>query len=473
MAVRLQRSSPFLICALIALAGAAAGVVAAPRVHSLDSFGVVVLAMAAASVLAACLVAVQPAWILTGGMLLSVFSGNWANMGVPIPLDRVAIFGGIGATIFRSWRGRAENRIEVRNLHWLMFLLILYAVASAAWAGTLSSHSPLFALLDRLGAVPFLLFLVAPVAFRTRHQRRILAGGLLVMGAYLGLITLFEAVHLNSLVVPKYILNPAIGAHIGRGRGPFLEAGANGLALFVCGVGAALVAGWWRDWRIRVAAGVVIALCAAGILFTLTRQTWVAAAAGGAAAMLADNRLRRWVPLATVAAVAVVAISLAAVPGLSHNVSQRTSDQSPVWDRLNSDGAALRMVEARPALGFGWGHFGPASLPYYRLASTYPLTSVSTAHNMALSNAAELGLVGVALWLAIVIGAIVVPACRRVPAEIAPWRIGLIAVAVAWLIQSNFTPLDYAFDNYVVWLWAGILAIGSGVSRERVATAGS
>jgi putative inorganic carbon (hco3(-)) transporter len=469
MATRTQRATPYLWCGVIALVGAGVGIVAGPHVHhGLDTFTVAVLVAAGLAVAAACVVAVDPAWILTGGLLLSVFSGNWGNVGVPLPLDRFAIFGGLVAVAVDAWRRRDEVRIHVRTVHWLMLALILYAVVSAAWSNTLTSHAPLFALLDRLGLVPFLLFLVAPVAFRTRHQRRILAVGLLILGAYLGLVTLFEAVHLNSLVVPKYILNPNLGLHAGRGRGPFLEAGANGLAMFECAIAAFLVASWWRDRRVRIAAGIVMALCAAGILFTLTRQTWIAAGAGAAAAMVSDRRLRPWLPAAAIAAAVVVLASLTAIPGLQQNVSRRASDQTPVWDRLNSDAAALRMVEDQPAIGFGWGRFGADSRPYYRLAATYPLTSVGTAHNMTLSNASELGLSGAALWLTIIVLAIVIPACRRASPEIEPWRIGLIAVAVAWFIQSNFTPLDYAFDNYVVWLWAGIVAIGSNRRAPRV-----
>src|SRR5947209_2467890 len=162
-----------------------------------------------------------------------------------------------------------------------MLLLLLYAVASAAWSGTLTQHEPLFALLDRLGLVPFLLFLVAPVAFKTEEQRRILAIGLVCMGAYLGLTSLFEAVGANSLVIPHYISNPNIGLHIGRSRGPFLEAGANGLAMFNCFLGAAITLPYWRGRpRIRALVICVMILCAAGLVFTLTRQVWVGASLG-------------------------------------------------------------------------------------------------------------------------------------------------------------------------------------------------
>jgi putative inorganic carbon (HCO3(-)) transporter len=462
VAARNQRT-PVVMFALIVLIGGAAGAAASHRVHhSLDPFAVVALGMGAAAVGVVCLVRLEPAWILTGGLMLSVFSGNWSHLGVPIPVDRVVIVCGIGSAVVRSLRAEdGEPRLQVRGVHWLMVLLILYAVGSAAWSGTLTSHEPLFALLDRLGVVPFLLYFVAPTAFRTARQRRILAVGLLILGAYLGLITLFEAVGLRSLVLPQYILNPALGLHAGRARGPFLEAGANGLAMFVCVVAAAVTWSWWRDWRMRAVVIGVIVLGTAGILFTLTRQTWLAAAGGTVVAMLADRRLRRWLPLTAGAAALIVVLSLAFIPGLSNSVSQRSSSQMPVWDRLNSDAAALRMAEARPALGFGWGRFGAVSVSYYRLAGTYPLTSVGDAHNVLLSNASELGLVGLGLWLVIVAIAVVAPAVRRAPPPIEPWRIGLIAIVVAWFLQLNFTPLDYAFDNYVIWLWAGVVFAGA------------
>jgi len=458
MTARLHRLPPEALCLLLILLGGGAGAVAAPRAHGLDPFTGMVIGMVVASVGTAALVLLEPAWILTGALLLSVFSGNWSNIGIPFPLDRVALVCGIGSTLVHAVRNR--ERIDVRFVHWLMGILILFAVVSAAWSGTLTQHAPLFAMLDRLGLFPFVLYLVAPIAFRQPHQRRILAIGLLILGAYLGLITLFEAVGLRGLVIPHYILDPNLGIHAERARGPFLEAGANGLAMFVCLVGTAITIPWWRDRRMKALAVGVMILCAAGILYTLTRQTWVGAVGGTVAAMLADRRLRRYLPAAAAAGLIVVAVSLVLIPGLSQSVNTRSGAQGPVWDRLNSDAAALRMIEARPALGFGWGTFQTASVPYYRLAATYPLTAVGQAHNVPLSNGAELGLAGTVLWLVILCLALVLPATRRAPPGFQNWRLGLIAVMTAWFIQANFTPLDYAFDNYVVWLFAGILVGG-------------
>ena len=93
------------------------------------------------------------------------------------------------------------------------------------------------------------MFAIAPLAFRTEAQRKIFLGVLVALGGYLGLTALFETVGPHALVFPRYITNPELGYHVGRARGPFLEAEANGIALFICGIAAAVAASTWRAGR--------------------------------------------------------------------------------------------------------------------------------------------------------------------------------------------------------------------------------
>lgn len=461
MAVALKRQTALTILTAAIVVGGLGGALAAHRVHShqLDPFIGASVGMAAAALAVTCLLVLEPALILTVAMIMSVFSGYWSDMGIPIPLDRVAVVCGIATVLIRSIQ-RGEGP-RLRTVHWLMLALLLYAIASAGWSHTLTQHGPLFALLDRLGVIPFLLFLVAPEAFRTPEQRRILAVGLVLLGAYLGLTALFEFVHANSLVFPRYINNPSLGIHYGRSRGPFLEAGANGLALFNCLAAAWITLPYWSGRpKIRAAVIGVMVLCAVGIVFTLTRQVWVGAAVGAAVAMLSDRRLRRLLPFAAVGTVILLVLALAFVPGLQNKINSRSQDVSSEWDRLNSDAAAMRMFETKPALGFGWGTFGTDSTPYYHQAATYPLSTVNNVHNMPLANAAEMGLLGIVLWAAVMLAGLVVPCFGRAPPAVDPWRVALIGVAIAWFIVANLSPLDYAFDNSIVWLWAGIVAGG-------------
>lgn len=441
---------------------------AAPHLGtSTRAFPLVAAGAAGALGLLAAAVAIEPAWILSLGLALSIFSGNWSYLHVPGPVDRVVIVTGILTTIVRSLAVPDAPRLQLRRVHWVMALLILYAVGSAAWTNTLTQHEAGFELLDRLGLVPFLLYLVAPVAFATERQRTILLGTLALVGAYLGATAFFEMIGPHSLVFPSFIGNPALGIHDGRARGPFLEAGADGLAMFGCAVAAIMLLDRPRQTWLRWAVAAIAGLSLLGLVLTLTRQVWAGAFAGAVLASLMSPALRRRLPLALVATAVIVGGAVIAIPGLHAKLDARAVSQKPVWDRLNSDHAALRMFESRPLLGFGWGTFPRYSPHYYHVAKTYPLSAVGEVHNVVLSNAAELGVVGLGLWLLALLAAMIAPLCRRGPPELEPWRLGAIAIAVAWFVQANFAPLAYAFDNYLPWLFAGIAV---GVPRTRAAT---
>jgi O-antigen ligase len=122
-------------------------------------------------------------------------------------------------------------------------------------------------------------------------------------------------------------------------------------------------------------------------------------------------------------------------------------------------------------LGFGWGTFPSVSPSYYHVARGYPLSAVAEAHSVILSNAAELGAVGLVIWFIVLALAVIAPLLRRGPPEAEAWKLGLMAIAVAWFVQANFAPLSYAFDNYIVWLFAGIA--GALSVTARVSDAGT
>ena len=223
----------------------------------------------------------------------------------------------------------------------------------------------------------------------------------MALGAYLGATALFETLKLYAFVWPKYILDPAYGSHGDRARGPFVEAIANGMGLFACAVAAGMAMAVWRDRpRVRNACGAVLGLCAAGCLFTLTREVWLGAAIGGLAAMAGFAELRRFVLPAIAVGAAMTVIALATVPGFAGSVHSRTHDDSSLWVRKNVARAAVNMIDAKPLLGFGWNGFVPDSGPYFQAADTYPLKGMGVpVHNLLLRNAVELGLIGTALWL--------------------------------------------------------------------------
>jgi putative inorganic carbon (HCO3(-)) transporter len=412
-------------------------------------------AVIAGSGLAILAIVVRPAWTLSAALVLTSFSGQWGDLGSPVPLDRAALALGLASLLVREWRHR-DGRLRTRPIDWLLMTVLLYGIVSAAVVGTLDDSHARFTLLDRYGAVPFLLFFAAPYAFRTEKDRNILIGALVGLGAYLGFTALIETTGPSALVVPHYIADPTIGIHFGRARGPFVDAVANGLALYACAVACVLAVLRWENSRWRVVAGVVGALCLLGVVLTLTRAVWIGAGAGSLIALLAYRPTRRFVVPAAVACFALVVVALAVIPGLSDRVDTRLADQQPVWDRKNSNSAAVRMIGERPLFGFGWGKFPEESPNFYRQADDYPLSAVSELHNVYLSNAVELGVLGAALWLAGLIAAIAGSIVRRGPPELLPWKIGLVAVAVSVAVAWATAPSSYVLATMLLFLWAGV-----------------
>lgn len=410
---------------------------------------------------------VRPSYPICCGFALSVFSGYWSQLGIPLGLDKPLILYGIAAVFVQALPDQRQCALPTMTpLRWLLVVVGLYALCSAAISGTLTDHDALFALIDQFGLIGFALFILAPSVFTTEHDRNVLLATFIGLGAYLGWVAFCEGTHISALVFPRYINNPALGIHYGRARGPFLEAVANGLSLYACAVAAAMgLSKWWKRPWIRLACMAVLVLCGLGIIFTLTREVWLGSAVATALVMLYQRRLRVYLlPAASLAAVAVL-LALALVPGLHADATARAGDQQSVWDRLNSDSAGLRMLDARPLFGFGWYEFGPDSTPYYRQAETYPLTTVGRIHNVFLAIAVDLGLVGFLGWFIGLLGAIGGALRRRGPPDVELWRVGLLAVAADWLIVANFTPLGYAFPNHLIWLWSG-LVVGAGCGLE-------
>lgn len=418
--------------------------------------------------LAATAFALPPAWSISGAMVLSMFQGHWDLLGSPIPIDRYAVLLAIASVLVREWRHR-DGSLQTRPIDWLLVVTALYALCSAQIVGTLTLEDPQFELLDRFGLIPFALFFVAPLAFRTEAERRVLTGTLVGIGTYLGITAFLETVGANALIAPQYIADDSVGIHVDRARGPFLEAGANGLILYACAVAAFIACIKWRDPRARGFALFVVALCLLGVVLALTRAVWIGAAVATPVALAAARETRRFVVPALLVGALIWIAALATIPGLQARVDERkNANKETVWSREDSNAAALRMIDDRPLLGFGWGMFDVRSGPYYRQTQDHPLTFVpyNNLHNVYLQNAVELGLIGGVLWLVGLLAAVGVAILRRGPPELRPWKIGLLALALAEFIAWATVPAEYVMPTLLLWLWAGVAWGPSAVRGE-------
>ena len=431
---------------------------------------VVALLLGAVGIGAAAYVAwcTHPAALLCAGIALSIFSSHWGNLGLPelVAPDRMLIAAAIATVILRAPAVRDHPSIRIEPIHWLLVVTVAYLAASALATGTFFDKDDMLRATDRVGAVPFLLFALAPVIFLSRQDRSLLLAFLVGVGLYLSVTAWFEVTGAKALVFPHFIADPSVGIHQGRARGPFLEAVGNGTALYIGFVASVIAAATWTvRWQRRLAIATAL-LCAAALLFTLTRSVWLGAIIATTVTMLAHPRLRRWLVPVTASAVLITAGSLALIPGLAERAQERRSQEGTIWDRLNLDRAALNMVEERPLFGFGWGSFKTQGIDHFEQAATYPLTAGSLpVHSAYFDHLAELGLVGTSLWALSTVIAVWLALRRRGPPELEPWRYGLLAIAIMCAVVAAFV-YPYMFGTVVLWLWAGIL-YGSGGERPR------
>ncbi len=272
---------------------------------------------------------------------------------------------------------------------------------------------------------------------------------------------ILETLKLWALVFPSYIGDPSVGIQFGRARGPFAASEAMGMACAACFFAASLAVSRFRGaWRWLSA--LVVALSAGGVLMSLTRSVWVGLVLGSVLAMVITPALRRYIPVALAGGAAAVAIALAVVPGLQESVTERAGTSRSVYDRYNTNGAALRIVEQEPLTGVGWVKFLDVSSDWVRQADTYGITNVKIeVHNVFLSRAAELGLPGAALFVACILlgpARVLLPQRYR-EKELVGWRAVSLGMTAVWGVTLMLSPVPYPLPNTLTWLLAGIALI--------------
>jgi len=411
----------------------------------------------------------------------NMFSANSRLLGFPIGPDRLLLGAGLILLVVdaRPW---SRVRLRWRGVHTLLLVFLAWVVVSAVWFGSWRARLAQFAVLDRL-LVPFVLFAIAPVIFGDRRSRDLLIKTLAVLAIYLGFTAVFEIVGPHALVFPRYILDPSVGIQFGRARGPFVESEADGMtmamAAFAAGLGLARFRGGWR-----LVCALACGIAAVGVLLTLTRSVWIGASAAVLAMFILAPALRKFlIPLVISGVIGVLAL-LATVPGLSDSVSGRADSAGPVYDRLNTNAAALRVIEAHPLFGIGWSEFIAQAADWVRQAPNYPITAIHIeVHNVFLGRAAELGLIGAALFVLCLLAGPVAAVFRRGPAhepgqtnDCAPdrgaWRIVMLGTGIVWLSAALVSPLPYPLPNSLLWLVAGITSAGY-ISRPAAGRAAS
>lgn len=441
------------------------------------------VALAAGTLLLRWLWEQPPAVPMCGAIVLSIFSGAWSQIGLGgLPLDRLLLLVVLLQFLLHAPGVAYVPRPQLRNVHLLMGVLVVYAVGSAAAAQTLSNQTSSLLLLDQLGAAPFLMYLLAPAIFSGRRERNLLLASLVAVGLYLGFTAIFESLGPHLLVFPRYIAQVDRELPGERAGGPFQSSVTEGFATFACAAAAVIAFRQWRGARARWLAAAGACACICGCFLTLERSVWIAAVVAALLVALASSGGRRLLLPGALACAIVLGGALVVLPSLANKASARASDERSVWDRKNQTAAGLRMVAAKPLLGFGWGRYTRDGLDYFRQASDYPLSGFAPnaggsserplpLHDTYLAYAVELGLLGLALWLLTQLWGVAGAIFSRGSPELRSWKLGLIAVAIFFFVVAAFNPYQQDFPVLLLWVWAGVALGGPSLAEQQRARA--
>jgi O-antigen ligase len=239
--------------------------------------------------------------------------------------------------------------------------------------------------------VPFALFHIAVLIFRGASQRRHFEIFTVLALAYLVFTAIAFLVGARSFIFPSFILDPSLGFHADRARGPFLQAVANGVSLNLLGI-LALVLPQKRN-RLVWLLWLVLPLA---VLATMTRAVWISFALSTLflGFLFIERRLQ------AICIVLVVAGLLAGLAigfgdhSLKNALWDRTEERGPVEARMAVYSAGWSMFQERPFTGWAAGHMYAElgrRMEGYHLRIFY-------VHNTYLALLVEFGVPGLALY---------------------------------------------------------------------------
>lgn len=365
-------------------------------------------------------------------------------------LDRIAFVILILAVLARAIV--RQQRLEVYPVTWPMFGLMTLAVAGAV------SHpfeARIWSVTAAKFIVPFVLFHIAGLIFRDEGELRWLERFSIIVLAYLTFTALAFWAGAHELVFPRFILDPDLGIHTERARGPFLQAVPNGVTLNLLGL---LAIDRYRAGRLHGAwTFVLLASLPLAILATKTRSVWLSFAISAGWALFGSVEFRRsrglrWLVMALAGVVLAVMLI-----GMPNALEERLQDSSPVEFRMAAYRAGWSMFLEKPLSG--WGTSQLQTELAQRIDGFKGETFV--VHNTYFEILLEHGLLGFALYLWVVIA--LLRAGRRnkstCPYEFTGslQRLWPLLVGV-YLVNATFVVMNYQFVNGLLFAFAGILA---------------
>ena len=354
----------------------------------------------------------------------------------------------------------------------LMGLYLAWLVGSALASHAYPADNPLtgepwsaYFLIMNSTVMPFATFVIARNTIGVPGIAKRFLWLCVAFATYLSLTNVFEAAHLDALVFPKAVLTDP--SWDGRAAGLFQQPVINGFAI-CCGIPTAILLASRRESSLapRITALVCLATFGPGIFLTHTRAPLLAAGL----ILFVGVVLARGTARTLYAAAIGVVFAAIAVNWSTFTSSDRSAggvgQVSEVESRLNGIATSVAAIRDEPWFGFGLGRFQQVSVHRHEAwgSTTWYHGYGEISHETELGIAVELGLVGLALWFAVLIGVGVITrrAWKALPSRELwgrPFVAAFTLCAMAWLVSGFTIEMRlFVYANAFIFCWAGIIA---------------
>ncbi|MGI5125223.1 O-antigen ligase family protein [Pseudonocardia sp. CA-107938] len=322
--------------------------------------------------------------------------------------------------------------------------------------------------------IPFVAYLAGRALLQSEDRVRRLMIALVLPAAYSAVVSILQFTGPASLVWPRYIVTAP--SYPERAVGVVNQPLVNGLVM-VAGFVMAMFLAQQRALRPgpRLLMLLCAVLCLPGIYLTKTRAAWLVFGVGVILCALFGRGAR-----AGFVAVLAAALLFIGVNWSTFTSSDRTAggvaSAGEVDDRLNSIATSFWAIEQKPLLGWGIGRFAQVNTQHHKQwtpSTDFRRGYAIASHENELGIATELGLIGLALWLAVMllIARTLVAALRRLPVHgLAGRALGLVSVTVlgTWVVSGFTADLRFFdFANLLTFLLIGAtVGVADRCARE-------
>lgn len=359
----------------------------------------------------------------------------------------------------------------------LMALFVVVQVVSAVAPHELAGAAGIPPSSYIIGGIflPMAAFVIASQSLADGLSVRMMLWYLVGIGLYLAITCLLQKFGGRAFVFPPQINDAGLGVNPERARGPLLNSAADGI-LMTFALSAALFLGQQRGMKLRWLALLTAIIMPLAIYTTVTRAIYLGAAIVIIGGAVFARGWRRWHVILLTGAVAAVALNYKTFLS-DDRASGGVGSASEIESRFNDWATAWWGFTHKPTFGWGIGRFPELNTLHHQawpgVAWKWGWGYIS--HNTYLAYAAEIGVIGAGLWIAVLVAIVLRTRTtwRRLP------RHGVVSrgfVLAFWLAMASMCVNAMVIDVRLfpailipLFAWAGVISGLADRSPEELA----